>query len=285
MAPSFLSLILLIAICFSMAAPLDSWRQKWGNGNQANALTILMGDSRRLFANQFFAKADAYFHSGYYPSMFDTAMKEDSHMRETSGETEEHEEHHEELEEKDAGYLGNPRDWIDRFGRNFSPAHHSHLEKGGDAREILPWLKLTAELDPQKVETYTVAAFWLRSKLGKVDEAESFLRDGLRANPDSAEILFELGKIYRENRKEPDTARNLLELALKKWFKQNAGLEQQNVFLYEEIVLHLARLEEEAGDLPRAIFFLEKVKIVSSSKEMLQKQIDELKTKTAPKNK
>jgi len=49
------------------------------------------------------------------------------------------------------------------------------------------------------VDTYTVAAFWLRSKLGKVSEAEQFLREGLRANPDSDQILFALGQLYFEN--------------------------------------------------------------------------------------
>jgi len=31
----------------------------------------LLGDGRRLFANHFFIMADVYFHSGYYPSVFD----------------------------------------------------------------------------------------------------------------------------------------------------------------------------------------------------------------------
>ena len=55
---------------------------------------------------------------------------------------------------------------------------HTHLE-GGNEREILPWLRLSAELDPQRVETYTVAAYWLRA-VGKMVEAEHFLREGLR---------------------------------------------------------------------------------------------------------
>src|SRR5438309_1796727 len=83
-------------------------------------------------------------------------------------------------------------DWIERFGRHFLITQHSHLS-GGNEREILPWLRFSAELDPQRVETYTVAAYWLRS-MGKIVEAERFLRDGLLANPGSPEILFELGR-------------------------------------------------------------------------------------------
>ena len=36
------------------------------------------------------------------------------------------------------------------------------------------------------------------------------LRDGLRANPDSYEILLELGKYYNETKKDPVRARNVL---------------------------------------------------------------------------
>ena len=77
--------------------------------------------------------------------------------------------------EKQMHFLGPPRDWIERFGRHFIITEHTHLA-GKNRSEILPWLKLSAELDPQKIETYTVAAFWLRD-LGKIKEAERFLRE------------------------------------------------------------------------------------------------------------
>ena len=169
-------------------------------------LKVLLGDGRRLFANHFFVQADVSFHSGYYPSIFDQARapKDTSHLTAKEGEpaAEEH--------EKQMNFLGPPRDWIERFGRHFIITEHTHLE-GNNEREILPWLKLSAELDPQKIETYTVAAYWLRD-LGKVKEAEDFLREGLRNNPDSYEILFELGRLYYENNHDPARARNVWEL-------------------------------------------------------------------------
>jgi len=48
---------------------------------------------------------------------------------------------------------------------------------------MLPWLKLSAELDPQRADTYVVAAYWLRERLGKVDEAENFLRRRTAPHP------------------------------------------------------------------------------------------------------
>src|SRR5262245_14288817 len=193
-----LTLLLLATASFSLATVLQpralSWSKRGRDSN--NVLKLLLGDGRRLFANHFFVKADVSFHSGYYPSIFDQtqAPTNSQHMTAPEGS------HAEEEHEKAMNFLGPPRDWIEAFGRHFQITEHTHLS-GGKEREILPWLRLSAELDPERVDTYTVAAYWLRG-LGKVTEAEQFLREGLRANPDSYEILYELGRLYYESYKE-----------------------------------------------------------------------------------
>src|SRR5262249_9006037 len=153
---------------------------------------------------------------------------------------------------------------------------HTHLA-GGNEREILPWLRLSADLDPQRIETYTVSAYWLRSRLGKVNEAEQFLREGLRANPDSYEILFELGRLSYENTHDASRARNLWEMALRKWTANEAGKKDADLFTLEQIAVNLSRLEEQEGNLPRAIELLDLAKRASPIPEALQRQIDELK--------
>jgi len=87
----------------------------------------------------------------------------------------------------------------------------------------LPWLRLAAEMDPHQVQTYLTASFWLRSALNQPKEAEEFLREGLRANPDSFDILIELGYVYDFNKNDPRSARRLWELALQKWKRQEAA--------------------------------------------------------------
>jgi hypothetical protein len=65
LAPS-LSLALLLALCFTLAAYVQPRVQTWSDRARSdNALDIVLGDGRRIFANHFFIKADAYFHSGY----------------------------------------------------------------------------------------------------------------------------------------------------------------------------------------------------------------------------
>ena len=266
-------LVLLVVVCFSLSAGLEPWFARWAadRPQASGVLEVWLGDSRQIFANQFFVKADKYFHGGYYPSIFDQAeLPKTLHMAET---TKDHEDHADMPD-----FLGPAHDWISRFGRHFYPTEHAHL-KGAEEQEILPWLRLSSMLDPHKVQTYTIAAFWLRTELGKVDEALDFLREGRRANPDSSEILFELGQIYYAAKHEPAQARNIWELALRKWQQTEAAKPEPNQLLLEQILGNLAVLEEREGNLAKALPYLERLKMHSPYPEAIQKQIDELKLK------
>lgn len=275
MPSATLILSFLLVVCFSLATWLEPRWQSWASrGSRGdNMLALLLGDGRRLFANHFFVKADVYFHGGYYPSVFDQgeAPKSSGHL--TGNQDEQAAAEH----EKEMDFLGKPKDWIERFGRHFYVTEHSHLEGGGTQREILPWLRLSAELDPERVETYTVAAYWLRKQLSKAKEAEEFLRDGLRANPGSCEILLELGRLYYENYRDAARARNVLELALRKWRQQEEGKPKPDWLLYREITAFLGRLEEKEGNLGEAVRYLELLKKAAPNPEVIQQQINELK--------
>src|SRR5260221_10640871 len=89
---AFLSLSFLGTLGFSLTTYLEPWFQSWG-GNRAksaNILTVALGDSRRLFAKHFYLKADAYFHSGYYPTIYDNQPAAgETHMAAASGAAEE----------------------------------------------------------------------------------------------------------------------------------------------------------------------------------------------------
>jgi len=273
----YLVLVLLAVVAFNLATALQPRVSAWsGPAGSDGILKVLLGDGRRIFANQAFVEADVYFHSGYYPSVFDQsqAPKDSRHMTAVEGSTEA-EEH-----ERKMNFLGTPRDWIERFGRHFLIAEHTHLESGRE-REILPWLKLSAELDPHRVDTYTVAAYWLRRELGKPAEAEQFLREGERNNPDSYEILFELGRLYNENYHDTDRARNLWELALRRWREREGAKKEPDLHSFEEIVINLARLEETAGNFARAIEYLEMASKASPYPAALRQQIVDLQARLA----
>ncbi len=308
MSRAILIIVLLLVACFGLAARLDSIQSsaREQSGQAESFLALLLGEGRALFANEIFAKADAYFHRGSYPSIFETAQRrEENHML---GETKEevdihaghehgepghvhtaecehdHSDHageHHEGDGHDHGEHGHGKqdeagkvDWIERFGRHFSVAEHVHLEKGNE-REMLPWLKLTADLDPKNIEAYTVAAYWLRERLGKVDEAERFLREGLRRNPQHPELLNELARLTFESRLDSERARNLWLAALRRWYEVEQPLEEPNEALVRDIFGGLYRVELKQNDIPKAIDYLEQLKPHSPHPESVQEKIDQ----------
>lgn len=273
----WITLCALLALCFTLAAVLQGRRGRAGDAPELprGFVAVALGDSRRLLANHIFLKADAYYHLGYYPSIFD--HREEEHpvaIASDAGLQQTHDEH-------DCAYLHQPLDWMDRFGRHFYPSEHVHADEQGvgTEREMLPWLRLAAELDPQRVETYTVAAYWLRSRLGKYEEAEQFLREGLRANPGNPEILFELGRVFFENRQDSFRARNLFEMALRKWDEREAGQPEPNIFLRQQILGKLVLLEEKEQRWAKAVQWLQELKKLSPHPDALEKEIRKLQEK------
>lgn len=299
-------LVALWVACFGLAAKLapQFLASRWSRAG-GDVFQIALGDSRRMFANSFYVKADEYYHSGYYPTMFDdnTAFQT-AHMAADTGavDSKNHGDEH--------GFLGPTRNWIDAFGRHFFPDRHTHLDEGGPqddlsgsqtVREILPWLKLSADLDPDNVQTYTVTAFWMRERMNNVAGADAVLHEGIRNCPDSFEIFFELGRLYYESYHDSARARNVWEHAARLWlaldpafpngkqpirdlmiaWEQKPGdfseTQKDNQLIMEQITTHLAKLEEDAGYLPRAIDWLQAARKVSQTPQLIDQEISRLK--------
>jgi hypothetical protein len=292
--PYVLLLILLVVVSASLGARLDCWFMAWP-GNRAdswNPLDVFIGSGQRLFAESFYRQADVYYHSGYYPSIYDNREAfQTEHIGEDTGAVASHN-HGEET-----SFMGPPLDFIDSFGRNFTPSRHTHLDEGGPTddlstsyrvAEILPWLKIASKLDPEDVKTYLVMAYWLRSKLNQPSEAEHVLREGLRNNPGNSQLLFELGRIDLDTYHEPNKARAVWEGAVRSWTEEKSGVPladrlkyaNQNFddrFIYEQLYEHLADLEKQQTNFNAAIADLQMEKLASPKPEDIQQQIDELK--------
>lgn len=291
---------LFFAAAFTLATILDPIWSATQREQAKSVIDLLVGDGKRLFANHFVVKADIYFHNGYYPSIFRQAARTDSHLTESAEEHEHHDhdeheadhkregerpgeplkpeaaEHHDHAHEK--AVADEPIDFLERFGRHFYVSTHSHM-KNADAKELLPWFKISAELDPNRVETYTLAGFWLRTQLKKVDEAEQFLRQGWKANPNSYAIIFELGRLYETDRKDPQRARNLFDLALKKWDQQESKKSEPDLFIREQILGHLAETEYQLKDYSNCLKHLQLLEPISPEPEAIRKQIQDVKSK------
>jgi tetratricopeptide (TPR) repeat protein len=285
----FLLLVALLVFCIGLAAGLQPQFQVIENRRHQsdNFFSLLLGDSSRMFANSFFVKADEYYHSGYYPTIFDNneAFKT-THMAEDTGAV------NSKNRGEETAFMGPPRDWLDAFGRHFIPNRHTHLDEGGAAgdlsgsdevREILPWLKLSTELDPQNVQNYTVTAFWLRQRMHKTAEANQVLLEGLRENPGSCDILFELGRLYAESDHDTNRAENVWLAAAKNWrpVEGSDDAVAANNFIYEKIATQLAETRLNAGQRQQAIQWFEAAQKVSQTPDALQERIDEIKKEMA----
>jgi tetratricopeptide (TPR) repeat protein len=130
-------------------------------------------------------------------------------------------------------------------------------------REILPWLRISAELDPNREETYITGAYWLRKRMNRVREAEEFLRDGMRANPRSYALTFELARIYDEHHNDPVRARNLFGLSLRYWDQSQLLAPEPDLFVRAQILGQYARLEQREGDAERAVTLLQELRKIS----------------------
>ncbi len=275
-------MLLLLVLCFGLVAWLQPRHQERLDtyAPADGTLAGLLGESRQMVADYFYTQADVYFHSGYYPSIFDQSRKQEETDSDVS--------HPEEAKkgEEGKGFMGPPLDWIDRFSRHFLPSRHTHLS-GNTVGEMLPWLKLSAELDPHRVQTYIVTAYWLREGLGKSAEAEDFIREGLRANPHSPDLLFALGNIYLADRKDYPRAKNIFLAAKKYWHERDDskpavsenGEETKDYLLLDRILSGLVKEEEATGHLDQALAYLQELKPNAGDPASVQKRIDELQAK------
>jgi tetratricopeptide (TPR) repeat protein len=278
-----LILALLLTVCFTLATWLQPRTLDWNKyrAQGGGLLSVTLGDAKRMFANHFFIQADVYFHSGYYPSIFDQAHTNETHIAEQAAKDPNEPPEAEENED----FMGQPRDWVEKFGRHFYVTKHTHLSNT-TVNEILPWLRISADLDPHQVETYTVTAYWLREHLHQPHEAEAFLREGLNANPDSYEILFELGRLNFENYNDNARARNLLELAWRKYVAHETQTGDVDLPAKREILMTQMRVEKADGHIDRAIFYLQRLHDIltddqASARADIQKQIDDLRAAAA----
>lgn len=287
-----LLLALLATIAFTLATAIEMRASKWKDAARpGGALAKVLGEGRRLFANQFITMADVYLHSGYYPSIFDQANSkatkaiaggEEGHEGhgEKSHEGHQHDENgackHEDEHEKAMDFMGKPSNWLDAFIRRFRITEHTHLENGRE-REVLPWLRIAIELDPQKVETYTSTAYWLSQKLGRAKDAEQVLREGIRNNPKNPELLLEMGLLQYKSNHDETKARGLWLLALRRWNEQSDEIKKESPNVLDRIAVNLGKLEETAGNLPEAISYYEIAMKVAPNPEALQKSINGIK--------
>lgn len=128
------------------------------SGEPAAALYIL-GPARALISEGLYARADLYFHKGSPP-----AKSEAFHS------------------------------FYQKWKNAICPTVHAHA-KGREVEEILPWLRMASQSDPQNIEIYLVATYWLNGECGRPDLAEQALMEAIETNPTRYELYLEMSRM------------------------------------------------------------------------------------------
>ena len=272
-APWPLSVLFLLTLCFTLATCLQLRSEKWAAREQSdNLLKLLLGDARRLFANHFFVKADVYFHKRLViRPIFDQAAKAAGGC---------------------AAHGGGPSRRARRggggarAGDGFSPGKSKATGLTSLAGIFIPpsiriWTNRAKRgrycrgcgCRRNSIRNTWRPTRWrptgtCRSHLGaRWRKPEQFLREGLQANPASYENpLLRWGQLYYLRTTMIQVrARNLAgRLALRHW--RGAGIktpQKPDLLVYREIVVNLARVEEEQGNLAQSLHYLEMLLKVS----------------------
>ena len=86
-------------------------------------------------------------------------------------------------------------------------------------------------------------------------------------------------RLEYENRHDLDRARNIWELAARRWKETEAHLPKPNFAAFHDIAEDLGNLEREAGRYAEAVNWFEEAKPHAPNPDAVQKQIDDLRAK------
>ena len=154
-----------------------------------DVLARFMGGAKEAVGDALFLKADDYFHGGA-EAEYGSEEKEREDLTKEGRIAERRGERR---------YLS--RDWITAVNDRLQSHEHVHLVREKQ-NEMLPFFAAATTLDPYNVEAVLTAAYWLDGRLGRTDSAVAVLEKGLRDNPGSWEIEYDLAKIYFYRKKD-----------------------------------------------------------------------------------
>jgi tetratricopeptide (TPR) repeat protein len=239
-------LIALIILLYAATLPLNTFFKNsfFERNKEPDVIQNIFGGMRSFVADWSFMKAEEYHHRGL-PFMAAIAY----HQGESTLMAEGHavkEEHHNAGEE-------NKKDLFSIIYRSVKITGDSHLVPA-EEKEVLPWFYVEAMFNPNDIRGYTLGGYWLE-RIGRFKESLKFLKEGEKNNPDSAQILTSIAKLYyRDNRYED--AVSYLEKARILWLMAGPPNEITNQYIESDRLITfdlLGYLYEREGQYNKAI--------------------------------
>lgn len=165
---------------------------------EADMIERIFGNLRVFVGDWAFMKAEEYHHRGL-PFEKALAFHQGESLfseRENRGKASEHEEVHKTMPQGVSLY--------EKLYSQVKVTGDSHL-KPEEEKEVLPWFYIEVAFNPHDIRGYVLGAYWL-DRVGRKEEGFKFLREGERANPDSAQILSAIGELYSRQNNYEDAA-------------------------------------------------------------------------------
>lgn len=229
------------------------------------ALWQVLGEARSIMSNLSLLQADLYFHGGIKdacdehtgPYAFIERGADHDHDKYLHGEI---------------SHDVSPYNVLLRLSDEISVTEHIHLE-GDQLKEIVPWLYLASEVDPNNVLAYTLAGYYLAYRLDKTDQAIAYLKKGLMNNPDSWEVNGEIGRIYFQKLKDYDASARYLSRA-----KVLLDKTPHDKFQERAILAYLALSYEKLGEGQKALPLYHRLDSLFPDRDLYKEKMRQLRT-------
>lgn len=164
--------------------------------------------------------------------------------------------------------------------RKISPEMHVHLQ-GQDIKEIMPWLRLAMQMNPDNKDVYLVAAFWLAHEARRPDLAMTILDEAQRHVPHCYEVQIEKGRLFlaQENRQ---AAKRAFDAGLAFWEHQDHDNLEDASYEKARLLLYRALVCEADGETGEAIRSLEGILVLFPERTRIADRIAVLRKDETP---
>lgn len=165
----------------------------------SSSFAAILGEIRASAADLMWVKTERYLHSGV---AFTGHLDEDA-MARTGEVAVKHDHEHEEhdgcgptlIPDASRDYRG----FVGTLHREIHPwqdEHTEHAHSGSD--ELLPWYRMLTYSNPHHWRGYNIGAWWLSRNPATRLEAESFIEEGVRNNPNVFQLQLMRGRVLMQ---------------------------------------------------------------------------------------
>jgi len=242
--PQHYVMILVCALsltAFSLACQLTIVRASGAAQGARSLAQTLVGDTRLGIGAQFYTQADVYFHRGV------------AHTQARAFQA----------------------DLFQRIRAEVCPRQHTHLSGSSDIREIMPWLDLATRADPQNLDSYLVAAFWLASEAKRPELALEILNRAQCNIPYAYEVQLAKGRLLLHTG-DYGLAQQAFDAALAFWEATADATKHDHLLDKAEALLYRALLREAAGITAGAMADLRTMLTIAPNRPAMRARLEQL---------